>query len=115
MFEKTRDRYIQTSCIHIFLENLLDQLRQFRPHNMHFLKTTIVFTTALGLPLAHAVNLNLFWSIFDNGCDHTEPYASCTNINSDVCCVYSSFFYSAEGTGLDTTGVPAVVSEFQPL
>ncbi len=73
-----------------------------------------VFTVALALPLVtvHAVNLNLFWSIFDGrDCDRTEPYASCTNIDEDVCCVYTSYVFSVEGTDLDTTGVPAVVGQ----
>ncbi|KAK4235851.1 hypothetical protein C8A03DRAFT_36278 [Achaetomium macrosporum] len=73
---------------------------------------TTVFTAALALPLVHAVNINLFWSIFEDQCDHSEPYASCTNINADVCCVYSSPFFSAEGTGLYTEDVPDVIAAF---
>jgi hypothetical protein len=72
----------------------------------------IAFTAALALPLVHAVDLNLFWSMFEDGsCNHRDQYATCTDIAMDKCCVYTSPFWTVEGTGLDTTGIPAVVSE----
>ncbi|KAH6634766.1 hypothetical protein B0J18DRAFT_30179 [Chaetomium sp. MPI-SDFR-AT-0129] len=72
-----------------------------------------IATTALGLlPLANAVNINLFYSIFEDNCDHGQSYASCSDIVADKCCVYGSPIYSVEGTSLITEGVPAVVAAF---